>query len=152
MNPVDSRAFIEEIESSVSNIVSSADAFVAIDYDFCFLYVNQKAEKFYKRNRAELIGQKIEDVFPEQWNSGPFKNAIQSVIARKYVEINYNSPFIKTWVQLTGRPFENYYTFTFRSIDHKESLKKELRREVDKSKKPVNLSATIPRQSDTLLP
>lgn len=136
MKPADSRVFAEEIESSLINVVNTAEAFVAIDYNFCFLYLNQKAEKFYNKNRADLIGMKMEEVFPEHWNSGPFRNAIQSVVARKYVEINYNSPSANnSWVQLTGRPFENYYTFTYRSIDHKESLRKELRREVGKSKR-----------------
>ena len=92
MKPADSRVFAEEIESSFANVVNAAEAFVAIDYNFCFLYLNQKAEKFYNKNRADLIGMKIEEVFPEYWNSGPFRNAIQSVVARKYVEINYNSP------------------------------------------------------------
>lgn len=135
MKPADSRVFAEEIESSFANVINTAEAFVAIDYNFCFLYLNQKAEKFYNKNRADLIGLKMEECFPELWNFGPFRNAIQGVAARKCVEINYNSPFANSWVQLTGRPFENYYTFTYRSIDHKESLRKELRREVGKTKR-----------------
>lgn len=125
----------EEIESSLTAIVHSADAFVAINYDYCFLFLNQKAEKFYKKQKADLIGKRVEEVFPEQWNFGPFKNARQSVDARRNVEINYFSPFVKEWVQLVGRPFENYYTFTYRSIDHKETLKKELRKEVHRNQK-----------------
>lgn len=135
MRPADSGIFAEEIEPSFANAVNAAEAFVAIDYNFCVLYLNQKAEKFYNKNKADLIGLKIEEVIPEHWNFGPFKNAIQSVVARKYVEINYNSPFANSWIQLTGRPFENYYTFTYRSIDHKESLRKELRREVRKTRR-----------------
>jgi PAS domain S-box-containing protein len=124
----------EEIESSLTNLINSPDAFVAIDYDFNFLYLNKKAEKYYQKSREELIGKKIEEVFPEQWAFGPFKNAQQSVRTRKYVEINYNSPFVKRWVQLIGRPFENYYTFTYRIIDYKEVLKKELRKEYTRKK------------------
>jgi PAS domain-containing protein len=134
MNAADFKVFAEEIESSFTDTLNATEAFVAIDYNLCFLYLNQKAEKFYKKNKADLIGRTLEEIFPERRNFAPFKKAIQSVVTRKHLEINYHSPFIESWIQLTGRPFENYYTFTFRSIDHKESLKKELRREVGKTR------------------
>lgn len=129
------KPFSEEIESSFASITHPIDAFVAISYDYSFLFLNQKAVKFYKRSKSELIGKKVEDIFPEQWNFGPFKSARQSVDAKKYVAINYFSPFANEWVQLVGRPFENYYTFTYRSIDHKEVLKNELRKEVGRNQK-----------------
>lgn len=125
----------EEIDFSFASITYPTDAFVAISYDYSFLFLNLKAEKFYKKSKSELIGKKVEDIFPEQWNFGPFKSARQSVDTKKYVEINYFSPFVKEWVQLVGRPFENYYTFTYRSIDHKEVLKNELRKEVGRNQK-----------------
>jgi PAS domain-containing protein len=134
MGNVNSKQFNEEIESSFTNVVNSPDAFVAIDYEFRFLFINRMAEKFYKKEKASIIGQKIETVFPEQWDFGPFRNARQSVSVKKYVEINYHSPFVNKWVQLIGRPFENYYTFTYRSIDHKEVLKNELRAQYSKKK------------------
>lgn len=130
MNLSDSRAFIDEMEASFPASIRSPDAFVAIDYNFIFLFVNKRAEQFYKKNRSMLLGKSVEQVFPEEWDFGPFRNLRISVASKKSVEINYNSPFAKGWVQLVGRPFENYYTFTYRMIDHKEVLKKELRKEV----------------------
>jgi PAS domain S-box-containing protein len=122
-----------QLNEDIGSLFPSADAFVAIDYHFCFLYLNEKAEKFYKKSKAELIGKKVKDVFPEQWYSGPFKNTRQNIIAKKPIEINYNTSVDEGWVELTGRPFENYYTLTYRNIDHKESLKDEWRKEVGKS-------------------
>jgi hypothetical protein len=132
MGPIDFTQFNEEIESSFSNAVNSQDAFVAIDYEFYFLYLNQVAEKFYKRKANQIIGLNIATVFPNEWNFGPFKEARKNVAAKKHFEIKYNSPFANEWVQLVGRPFENYYTFTYRLIDYKELLKNELRKEFKK--------------------
>lgn len=122
----------EEIELALSSGIKSPDAFVAIDYDFIFLYINHQAERLYGRKRRELLGKSIENVFPELWNFGPFKNARQSVSAKKDVEIHYNAPATTEWIQLIGRPFEKYYTLTYRLIDYKEVLRKELRRQVRK--------------------
>jgi PAS domain-containing protein len=132
MNPNNAHTFYDEMECSFPSVIKAPDAFVAIDYDFQFIFVNKKAEKFYKTSKENLIGKKVEEVFPQEWDFGPFKNLRVSVISKKSVEINYNSPFANAWVQLIGRPFENYYTFTYRLIDHKEVLKKELRSAVNK--------------------
>jgi PAS domain S-box-containing protein len=133
MSAINLKLLNEEIEASQANLIHSPEAFVAIDYNFIFLFVNKTAEKFYNKSKEELLGKKVQDVFPDQWGFGPFRNARQSVDTRKYVEINYNSPFTNAWVQLIGRPFENYYTFTYKIIDHKEELRRELRNEVTKS-------------------
>jgi PAS domain-containing protein len=132
MGPINYKEFNEEIESSFSNNVNSPDAFVAINYDFYFLYLNRMAEKFYNRKADQIVGLSIATVFPNEWKSGPFKEAQKNVAARKHFELKYNLPFSKEWVQLTGRPFENYYTFTYHPIDYKELLKNELRKEFRK--------------------
>jgi PAS domain S-box-containing protein len=126
----DPSTFYDEPQASFPSMVNSPDAFVAIDYDFNFLFLNHTAELFYKMDKNEIIGKSVQEVFPKEWDFGPFKNLRVSVIAKKQVEIHYNSPFANAWVQLVGRPFENYYTFTYRMIDHKEVLRKELRKEV----------------------
>jgi PAS domain-containing protein len=132
MIPFDTNTFFDEPQATFPTMVNSPDAFVAIDYEFNFLFLNGMAEQFYKVKKAEIIGKSIQQVFPKEWDFGPFKNVRVSVNAKKSVEIHYNSPFANAWVQLIGRPFENYYTFTYRMIDHKEVLRKELRNEVRK--------------------
>lgn len=112
---------------------SFCDAFVAIDYQFRFLFLNRIAERYYRRCNNELVGLSIESMFPELWRFGPFIDARRNVERRVRFEMSYNSPVLKDWVQLRGNPFENYYTFTYRIIDHKEALTHELRSEIKKS-------------------
>jgi PAS domain-containing protein len=134
MKPGSDTDYTDEMETSFVSAIKSPDAFVAIDYDFNFLFVNRVAEKFYDKSRKDLIGRRVSEVFPEQWNFGPFKAIQKNVTARKHFEINYNSPFANKWVILIGRPFENYYAFTYKAVDQKTSLTNELRREVRKGK------------------
>jgi PAS domain-containing protein len=126
--------FSEEMHSSFASIINAPDAFVAIDYDLRFLFVNRLAEKFYRKDKSELLGRSLETVYPNEMEFGPFKSVLNNVRGRKPFEYSYQSPFVKEWVKLVGQPFENYYTFTYRSIDYKEVLKDELRREIKKKK------------------
>jgi hypothetical protein len=126
--------FSEEMHSSFAQIMNAPDAFVAIDYDLKFLFINKLAEKFYKKDKSELLGKSLETIYPKEMEFGPFKAVIKNVKAKKHFEHSYQSPFVKEWVKLVGRPFENYYTFTYRTIDYKEVLKDELRNEMKKKK------------------
>ncbi|HEY0654505.1 MAG TPA: PAS domain-containing protein [Chryseosolibacter sp.] len=126
--------FSEEMHSSFASVMNAPDAFVAIDYALNFLFVNKLAEKFYKKDKGELLGKSLETIYPKEMEFGPFKLVLKNVKARKSFELSYQSPFIKEWVKLVGRPFEHYYTFTYRTIDYKEVLKEELRREMKKKK------------------
>jgi PAS domain-containing protein len=128
MGPINFKIFNEEIESAFSNTIHLPDAFVAIDYEFYILYMNLMAEKFFNRKRDQVIGLNIATVFPNEWNFEPYKEARKNIQARKHFEAKYNLPLTNEWIQLVGRPFENYYTFTYRHIDYKESLKNELRK------------------------
>lgn len=126
--------FSEEMHSSFASIMNAPDAFVAIDYELKFLFVNKLAEQFYKKDKSELLGKSLKSVYPKEMEFGPFRNVIKNVNDRKPFELSYQSPFVKEWVKLVGRPFENYYTFTYRAIDYREVLKDELRTEMKKNK------------------
>jgi hypothetical protein len=126
--------FSNEMLNSFASIMNAPDAFVAMDYDLKFLFVNELAEKFYKKDKSELLGKSLESIYPKEMEFGPFKNVLKNVKAKKHFEVSYQSPFAKDWVKLIGKPFENYYTFTYRVIDYKEVLKDELRKEMKRKK------------------
>lgn len=112
----------------------SPNAFVAVDYDYTFLFVNEVAEKFYSKNRSELLGRKVKDVFPELWNFGPFKNGRIKASAKLPFELDYHSPFVGRWVQLVGKPYENFYTYTYHLVDQQQILRQQLRKELGKNR------------------
>lgn len=126
----DFASFREEIESSLSNAVRSQDAFLATDYKLSIFYLNEVAERYLKRKKAQLIGRGLRTSLPKEWSVPQYTVVESNVMERKSFEIKYLSPVANQWVNLSGRPFENYYTFTFRAIDHKEALKDELRKQI----------------------
>lgn len=134
MNKNPTRQFTWEMQSSFHQASGSTYAFVAIDYEYTFLFVNKKAETFYGKTLDELVGKNVQLMFPAQWDFGPFKETRRNVDSRKSFEINYHSPFAKEWVKLTGEPFENHYTFTYKLVDYKSVLRDELRRQVSRFK------------------
>lgn len=124
------KSFSEEIELSFSIFIKSQDPFVAVDYNFSLLYLNNAAEKLFCKKKGDLIGQPFENVFPKEWTSQAFRTVRKNVSERLLADVKYNSPATGHWVHVIGRPFENYYTLTYRTFDHKEMLKSELRQQV----------------------
>ena len=123
-----------EIPAAFAEMSKAGNAFVAMDYDLNFLFVNELAEKFYKKDKSQHVVKSLESIFPKEMEFGPFKGVIKNVREKNAFEISYLSPFVQEWVKLTGQPHEKYYTFTYRVIDYKEVLKDELRNELKKSR------------------
>lgn len=124
---------VDQFEDALANMVKTPDVFVAVDYTFNVLYVNSVAEKYFKMKRHDLVGTRMEIVFP-RLHSAVWRSVIESVEQRRTVEKRYQSPFDNSWIQLNGRPFENYYAFTLKVIDHKEMLRSELRQQVKRGR------------------
>lgn len=134
MSTIPTSHLTKDIQRSFEDALNSSDAFVAIDYRYTFLFINKKAEGFYGKTLEELAGNNVQRMFPGQWDFGPFKETRRNVDARKAFEINYHSPFAKEWVKLSGEPFENHYTFTYKIVDYKSVLRDELRKQVARFK------------------
>lgn len=66
---VQAEANLQAAYERTNEIVESiSDAFYALDEDYRFTYVNRRAEADWKKNRSELIGQHIWEVFPEYFH------------------------------------------------------------------------------------
>lgn len=86
---------IQEIFSRIS------DAFIALDKNFRFTYINHKASQIYGHQSEELIGKINWDVFPTTINT-PFYDACQ--LAFKQQQYVFIEDFYKTY----GRWYENH--------------------------------------------
>lgn len=76
------------------------DAFVALDNDWCYTYVNDKAAKIFNRKREDLVGKHIWTEFPEGVGQ-PFYHAYQK--ASKSQTFVHLVEYYEPW----GRWFEN---------------------------------------------
>ena len=77
------------------------DAFVALDTNWCYTYVNKKAAKIFNRQREDLIGKHIWTEFPEGIGQ-PFYNAYHKAVKNQVV-IHFEE-YYKPW----DRWFENH--------------------------------------------
>jgi PAS domain S-box-containing protein len=69
-------AMVEEARQQASEILESiGDAFFAVDFDWRFIYLNDKVEPLLERTREELIGANLWEAFPE---------AVGTTIEREY--------------------------------------------------------------------
>ena len=100
----------EQAKQRITDILESiTDAFVALDRDWQYTYVNQRAAAIFNRSREELIGTNIWAEFSEGVDK-PFYHAYQEAMARQEPMhlVEYYSPW--------DRWFENHIYPTSKGI------------------------------------
>jgi PAS domain S-box-containing protein len=76
-----------------------SDAFVALDKNWCYTYVNRRAASLFGRRPEDLVGRHIWTVFPEG-RGQPFHLAYERAMADQvFIEMeNYYEPW-KRWFE-----------------------------------------------------
>lgn len=123
------RAHRETSEQQRRLLESITDAFVALDEDWRFTYVNVQAEEILERDRGELVGESLWDEFPE---------AIGSTFEQKYrtameegrtVEFFEYYPPLNRWFEVKAFPFEGGLSVYFDDVTDRVEARESLRRE-----------------------
>lgn len=123
------RAHRETSEQQQRILESITDAFVALDEDWHFTYVNAQAEEILERDRGELVGESLWDEFPE---------AIGSTFEQKYrtameegrtVEFFEYYPPLNRWFEVKAFPFEGGLSVYFDDVTDRVEARESLRRE-----------------------
>jgi PAS domain S-box-containing protein len=101
---------LEEILGSVS------DGFVVFDNEWRFRYLNPAAERIWRRRAADLVGQRIFDMFkitPEN----PFMTAYAgSKASNEPVSFSAYSDLLGDWHEVRGYPYPGGYTILVRNV------------------------------------
>ncbi|MFP8954127.1 PAS domain-containing protein [Natrialbaceae archaeon A-arb3/5] len=96
------------------------DAFFALDTDFRFTYVNDRAETLLKRSRGELIGRVMWDEFPQtvetQFPDG-FHRALEEQVS---VSFELYHAQIETWFEAQAYPSETGLSVYMRDITERK--------------------------------
>jgi PAS domain-containing protein len=69
-------------EQITNTLESISDAFVALDSEWRYTYVNTRAEQFFQKPREELIGKIVWEVFPPLPNSQFYIHAHHALSSR----------------------------------------------------------------------
>ncbi|GAB4186452.1 MAG: hypothetical protein Fur006_25720 [Coleofasciculaceae cyanobacterium] len=104
-------------KQQISKIIESiTDGFFTVDEQWRFTYVNQKAEQILQRNRTELLGQNVWEVFPEIVGSTlerEFHNAINQQVAVTFEDFH---PPLGKWFEVHAYPAGDGLSVVFNDI------------------------------------
>jgi PAS domain S-box-containing protein len=120
-----------ELEAELEEILDRvADAFFALDDEFRFTHVNDRAEELLRASEEELLGESLWDLYAEAtdieevWEA--FNAAMDTQEPQSY-EVYYDP--LDFWVQATVYPSESGVSVYFRDITDRKEYERELERQ-----------------------
>ncbi len=108
----------ESIQQQVFNILESiTDAFIAIDRDWRFTYVNQEATRLLRKSRADLLGKQIGQEMFASFRGTLTDHELHRAIAEQIaVEFEDYSADLELWFKVHAYPSLNGISVYFRNI------------------------------------
>lgn len=112
----------------VMTFESMSDAFVMLDTDWCFSFMNSQAEQLLQRPRAGLIGRHIWEEFPAAVGTGFQREYERAVASRQTVQFTeYYPPPLDIWLDVSAYPTADGLAIYFRDITERRELEDRLR-------------------------
>ena len=115
--------------SAVTTIERVSDAFVSLDRDWCYTYMNKKAGEIFQKDPGEMIGKHIWTEFPEGVGQ-PFYHAYHKAMAeQRYI-------YLEEYYEPYDRYFENHIypspdglSIYFRDVTEARRVQKQIEKE-----------------------
>lgn len=127
-NITDSKTASDKLKAEHDHLVdvleSMSDAFVSLDTDWCYTYVNEKAGGIFGKNPQWLTGKHIWTVFPEGIGQPFYMNYKTAMNERVSISVEEYYPPLDKWFENRIYPTENGISIFFHDIT--ENKKKEL--------------------------
>ncbi|MGL5924835.1 PAS domain S-box protein [Chroococcidiopsis sp.] len=122
------RTEAETARNRVTNILESiTDAFFALDGEWRFTYLNDRAEQLLQRSRDRLLGQSIWQEFPEAVNSNFYQKYRQARAQQMSVEFEEFYPPLQTWFAVHAYPTKEGLSVYFNDITARKSAEQKLK-------------------------
>jgi PAS domain S-box-containing protein len=107
---------------------SITDAFYALDHELRFTYVNQRALDYWNREREELMGRRISDVFPVLKGTLIEMHLQRALREQSSAAFEALSPVAGSWLELNVYPAGQGLAIYFRDISDRKRAEQELQR------------------------
>lgn len=118
---------LRESNRRIVNILESiTDAFFALDRQWHFTYINRQAEQLLQKNRQELLGKNIWDVFSEAVGSiflEQYQQAVSTGIAVSFE--GFYQP-LNTWFEVHAYPGEDGLAVYFQDVSERKQAQEAL--------------------------
>lgn len=106
---------------------SMTDSFFALDSQWRFVYVNREMERSVGKNRSELLGKNLWDVFPSERELIFQQQYASAMTEKKPVEFEGYAPSLDRWFEVRAYPSEaGGITVFFRDISERKQLRAQL--------------------------
>ena len=109
------------------------DAFVSVDSQWCFTYVNHHAEALLGNTREELLGRNVWEVFPIPADSVLYRNAHEALEKQTGLVFQQFHPLLNKWFDIRLYPFQDgLYSFC-QDITERKKAEERLQFQADTS-------------------
>jgi PAS domain S-box-containing protein len=109
------------------------DAFVSVDSQWCFTYVNHHAEALLGKTREELLGRNVWEVFPIPADSVLYRNAHEALEKQTGLVFQQFHPLLNKWFDIRLYPFQDgVYSFC-QDITERKKAEEQLQFQADTS-------------------
>jgi PAS domain S-box-containing protein len=102
------------------------DAFIALDKNLCYTYLNKKAGELIQRDPASLIGQYVWDIFPDAIGSETWLAFNEAMAEQRYITNTDYYPPLDLWQENHLYPSPDGLSVFIRDISEKKKREKEV--------------------------
>jgi PAS domain S-box-containing protein len=103
------------------------EAFIALDKNWCYTYLNQQAGELIHRSPASVLGKNVWEIFPEAVGSDTYNAMQKAMHEQKYItNVDYYPP-LNLWQENHIYPSQDGLTMFIRNISEKKKLEQELK-------------------------
>lgn len=118
-------ALRKQVNQKKHILESISEAFFTIDKNWCFSYINHKAETLLRRSRQELLGKNIWEEFDDAIGTQFYYNYHKVMEEGIPIEFEAYYPFLESWFWVRASPATYGILVIFHNIsDHKETEQK----------------------------
>jgi PAS domain S-box-containing protein len=124
---------LRESQRQIENMLESiTDAFVALDREWRYTYINERALGRIQRARGEeltredLLGKNIWEIFPEGVGSVYYEKYHEAMREHKTVEFEEYSPVTDWWIEAHVYPSENGLAIYYRDVTERKQAEEQL--------------------------
>ncbi|QLG50402.1 PAS domain-containing protein [Natrinema halophilum] len=119
----------KRLETELDEILGRVtDAFYALDEEFRFTHVNERAEELLQTSEDELLGEKLWELYPEAGEIDDIRDSFQTAMRRQEPQSleRYYEP-LDFWVEASLYPSETGVSVYFRDVTERKEREQELR-------------------------
>ena len=109
-----------------TTLASITEAFVTLDPQCCFTYLNQESEQLLRHTTAELLGQEIWQVLVNDKNQRLRQELQRAIATGRQVEFEDFYPGLGKWLEVRACPFAEGLAVYFRDVSKRRKSQEQL--------------------------